>query len=103
MCSPGCRHGFLGHPLLDGIEQRVRILIRGYHNLQLVPHPLSARSEVEEMALDRITVSTSYFTSSGVAGIPPVAGFKQNGAQKIDFDPLAGYAIDFHPIAHAQT
>jgi hypothetical protein len=37
-----------------------------------------------------------------VAGIRPVAGFKQDGAQEIDFDHLAGYPIDLYPIAHAQ-
>src|ERR1700730_6158456 len=72
----GIGFGFLGLRPLDGIEQRVRILIGGHHNLQLVPHPLSTGGEVEEMALDGITVYECYFAPSWMAGIRPVGGFK---------------------------
>src|ERR1700737_2190983 len=72
----GISFAFLGHRLLDSIEQRVRILIRGHRDLQLVPHPLSASGEVEEMALDGITVYKCYFAASWMAGIRPVASFK---------------------------
>ena len=54
------------------------------------------------MALDRIGVYECYFAASGMAGICPVAGFEQNGSEEIDFDHLARYSIDLHPIAHPQ-
>ena len=38
-----------------------------------------------------------------MAGIGPVAGFKQHGAQQTDFDHLTAHAVDLDPVAHADS
>ena len=38
-----------------------------------------------------------------MAGIGPVAGFEQHGVERANFDDFAGHAVDFHPIAQANS
>ena len=95
--------GFFRHGLLNGIQQRIRILIWRYRDRQFVPEPLPAGGEVEEVALNGIAVDERYLAASGMAAFGPVARFEQYRAQQIDLDDFAGNAVDLDQVADAQS
>ena len=89
--------------LMNRVDDRVRIFAGRHHDFDFVPQPLPTGREVEEVAFDGIAVYKSYFASSGMAGVGPIAGFEQHCAQQIYFNHFTDNAIDLHPITDANA
>src|SRR5215469_7576999 len=88
---------------VDRIDQRIGVLSRRQNHPQFVPEPLTACREIEEMAFDRVTVGEGDATSGRMAGIGPIAGLEQNRVERPDLNDFPGHAVDFHPIAQANS
>src|SRR4029077_13662294 len=70
---------------------------------QFVPKPLAGSGEIEEVILDRELVDESNPPPGGMAGIGPIAHFKQHRLEDADLDHLAADAFNFHPIPDADA
>src|SRR5207248_8480307 len=88
---------------VDGINDRIRILVWGNHDFEFIPQPLPAGGEIEEVAFDGVAIHEGNFTSGGMTGVGPVAGFEQHGSQQIYFHYFTDHAVDLNPIANANS
>ncbi len=55
------------------------------------------------MAFYSKTIREGDATASGVAGVGPVAGFEQDGVEHAELYDFAGDAVDFDPVAKANS
>src|SRR5437870_1792692 len=96
--SSGLQHG-----LLNGFHYGVRILAGGQDQCQFVPKPLAGSGKIEVVALDGETIGERNTSPGRMPRISPVAGFQQYGMKHSELDYLAGYPVNFHPIAQADS
>ena len=92
-----------GNQLLNGIEDGIRTLRGRHQDLQLVPQPLPAGGKIEEVPFDGEAVDEGDLASRGMPGVIPVTSLQQHGPQQADFSDFTHHALDFHPIAHADS
>ena len=77
----------------------VRVFSRRNQDVQFVPQPLSGSGEVEVVSFDGEAIDERHFSSGGMAGIAPVAGFQQDRPQQANLNYFASDAVDLDPIA----
>src|ERR1700680_4974161 len=88
----------LKHGLLNGFNDRVRILASSHDQRQLVPKPLSRSGKIEVVPLDGKTISESHASSGWMTRVGPVASFQQHGMKHSELDHFPSNPVNFPPI-----